>query len=399
MHACLACLARRHAVAVLAIVQRGIAACLCALLLATVPAAHAAPQDIQPRSDAQVIETLAPRATSPVAPGGQPQTPEAAALQARQWISQSRQSGDPRYLGRAQGVLATWWDKADAPPELAVLQATVQQSRHEFDAARKVLTQALQRDPGLAQGWLTLATLERVAGRYSAAQTACEKIDATQAALYRQACLLETISLQGQQDTARAAFAQAIAQSRDAATQAWLLSLLAESEERAGRDESALMHYRDSLARSPDGYTALALADALLRTNKPAAALEALQRQTPSDAVLLRRAYAHKALGDARWKALQAELAERFAALDARGDDPALHARERAQAALWLEGNAAKAWAAAQANLQLQKEPLDWWLALQSATLAKQTSALVQLRQQLAASGLKDARLAAWQKP
>lgn len=388
---------------------------LCVLGWLTVSAhALAAAKDLQPASDSQVIETLAPRSTSAAsaATTAAAKDPQAAASQAaevaRQWINQSRQSGDPRYLGRAQGVLAPWWDKADAPPELAILQATVQQSRHEFDAARNTLAAALARDPSQSQGWLTLATLERLAGRYAAASAACERIVQPpavltralqpQTALYRQACLLETRSLQGQQDQARDAWLLAIGQSKDAALQSWLLSLLAESEERAGRTDAAIGYYKDSLARAPDGYTALALADALLRTGKPAAALAVLAQQNATDAVLLRRAYAYKRLGDARWQALLADLQERFAQLNARGDNPALHAREAAQAALWLEGNPAKALQAAELNLTLQKEPLDWALALQSAAAAKQSAKLAALRQQLAATGLKDVRLLADQK-
>jgi tetratricopeptide (TPR) repeat protein len=361
--------------------------------------AMAAALDLQPKSDSQVIETLAPRtnnavsAASTVAAKDPQAVVSQAAQAARQWINQTRQSGDPRYLGRAQGVLAPWWDKADAPPELAILQATVQQSRHEFDAARITLAAALARDPSQSQGWLTLATLERLAGRYAAASAACERIAQPQAALYRQACLLETRSLQGQQSQARDAWLLAIGQSKDAALQSWLLSLLAESEERAGRTDAAIGYYKQSLARAPDGYTALALADALLRTGKPAAAIEVLAQQNATDAVLLRRAYAYKLIGDARWKSLLRDLQERFAELNARGDDPALHARESAQAALWLEGDAAKALQAAELNLTLQKEPLDWALALQSAAAAKQSAKLAALRQQLAATGLKDVRL------
>jgi hypothetical protein len=81
----------------------------------------------------------------------------------------------------------------------------------------------------------------------------------------------------------------------------------------------------------------------------------------------------------------------------ALGDDMALHAREAALAALWLDVNPAKAWPPAEANLNLQKEPLDWWLALQSADAAGKAAELQRLKTQLAASGLKDARLARWQ--
>lgn len=361
------------------------------LLVLALPGVGAVPRDWRPARDDEVLETLPPRVRAAQL------TPQGAAQAARAWITLARQSADPRYLGRAQAALGPWWNRADAPPELAVLQATIEQSRHAFDAARITLQRTLARDPAQAQGWLTLATLERVAARYGAAEAACAQVARQGAALYAAACQLETRSMQGQHDAAREGLRHLQRQATDTADQAWLLSLLAESEERAGRDEAAAAAYQASLILAADGYTALAYADLLLRVQQPSAALKVLAGQVASDAVLLRRAYAHKQLGDAPWRSMAAELRERFAALDARGDDPSLHARDRALAALWLDDNPAKAWPAAKANLKLQKEPLDWWLALHTAQASGRTHELAQVVDAFQRSGLRDARLARWQ--
>ena len=207
------------------------------------------------------------------------------------------------------------------------------------------------------------------------------------------ACQNETASLQGKHDEARRALIALQRQTTDASTQAWLGSLMAESEERAGRDGAALAAYQTSLALATDGYTALAAADLLLRTDQAGAVRKLLADQPASDAVLLRRAYAMKLQKDPQWQALSTELQARFAALDQRGDDPATHARERALAYLWLDADAAKAWASAKLNLTLQKEPLDWWLAVQSEQRAGQTAELARLRSEVDATGLRDARL------
>jgi hypothetical protein len=365
--------------------------CFALLLLVACACAQAAGRDWQPSSDCQVLETLPPRMRA--APTPSTSTPQAAALAARQAITLARQTSDTRYLGRAQASLARWWDQSDAPIELTVLQATVHQSRHEFAAARTVLTQALQREPQHAQGWLTLATLERVAGNYPAALTACAQVMRSGAALHGSACQLETAALQGQTDAARRGLFALQRQTTEASTQAWLGSLMAESEERAGRDTAALAAYQASLALAPDGYTALAAADLLLRTDRAPQALKMLADQPASDAVLLRRAYAMKRLKDPQWQTLSTELQARFAALEQRGDDPATHARERTLAYLWLDADATKALQSAKLNLTLQKEPLDWWLALQSAQRAGQTMELERLRSEVAATGLRDARL------
>jgi hypothetical protein len=364
---------------------------LALVLLSAHWAVHAAGRDIAPTSDTQVIETLQPRVRTSAA------TPQAAASAARQAINLARQTADPRHLGRAQSLLARWWDKSDAPVELAVLQATVQQSRHEFAAAKAVLQGALQRDPTHAQGWLTLATLERVAGQYPLALEACAQVERAGAAWYGAACQLETQSLQGQHALAQRGFEALRRQSKDPSQQAWLLSLQAESQERAGQDAQALAAYQASVALEPDGYTVLAMVDLLLRTatvETLTQTIKLLADQPLSDAVLLRRAYALKLMQNPQWQSVAAELRERFAALAARGDDPAGHAREQAMAYLWLEGNAAKALQSAQLNLKLQKEPLDWWLALQSAQQAGQPAELAQLQAALQATGLQDVRLA-----
>ena len=320
--------------------------------------------------------------------------PAAAAAQARQNIAVARQTGDTRYWGRAQAALLPWWDRADAPVDIAVLQATVQQGRHEFDASRKILTAALARAPMHAQGWLNLAALERLSARYAESLKACDAVARAGQALYAQACRLETQSLQGQHQPAAQGLQTLIAQTADAAQQSWLYSLLAESQERAGQPNAAADAFQRSLKLEPDLYTTIAYSDLLLRTGKTSQALTALAALPETDAVVLRRAAAWKRLGDARWRAARAQLKEYSAELVRRGDDPALHGRELALAALWLDGDAPAALALARKNLLLQREPVDWWVALQSAQLAKDAVAIAEIRAALAAAGLQDTRLA-----
>jgi hypothetical protein len=366
-------------------------------LVAVQLAAVAAPL-LQPSSDDQVIEVL-PAVTRgrppPISTLPKPVNPAAAQLQARQDIGVARQTGDTRYWGRAQAVLAPWWDRPDAPADIAVLQATVQQGRHEFAAARQVLAAALARTPGHAQGWLDMAALERLSGHYPEALAACDAVARAGQALYASACRLETQSLQGHHETAVQGLQALIAQTSDNSQRSWLLSVLAESQERWGRDGAAAKSYTASLALDPDLYTAIAYSDLLLRTGKPAQALQALAALPETDAVVLRRSAAWRRLGDSRWTGARAALQEREAELKRHGDDPALHARELALAALWLDDNAVNALAMARRNLLLQREPIDWWVALLSARQAGDGAALAELDAAIAATGLQDARLIA----
>nr|WP_186329590.1 hypothetical protein [Variovorax boronicumulans] len=355
--------------------------------------AHAA-TPLQPSSDQEVVERLPAVTRVRPAQGSTATDPVQAERLARAAIATARETGDARYWGRAQAALAPWWNRPDAPAALAVLQATVQQGRHVFADAREVLQAVLARDPGQAQGWLDLASLERLEGRYPQALHACEAVARAGAAFYAQACQLETLSLQGRHDDARTGLQRLLNQATEPAQRSWLASLLAEQEERAGRDTAALAAYRLSLQSSPDLYTRIALADLLLRTGQPAEVLDVLRAQPDTDAVLLRQALALRQRGDPAWMALRDSLRTRADELARRGDAADLHARELALAALWLHDEPAAALALARRNLALQREPIDWWLALQSAQRAGDDAALRGLRQELQASGLVDRRLA-----
>jgi hypothetical protein len=370
-------------------------------LLAGVQAGALAATAVQPVRDDEVLEVLQTvtrnRPVQTALPAGAKATsadPAAAALQARQDISVARQTGDTRYWGRAQAALAPWWGRADAPVELAVLQATVQGGRHEFSASRAVLTAALARTPGFAQGWLNLAALERLSARYPESLAACEAVARAGQALYAQACRLETKSLQGEHTVAAQGLKELLSQAGDAGQRSWLLSLLAESDERAGQDAAAADAYVRSLTAEHDLYTAIAFSDLLLRTGKTAQAQKVLAPLPATDAVVLRRAAAWKRLGDARWSDERQVLKTRVEELQRRGDDASLHGRELALAALWLDEDAAQALPLARSNLRLQREPLDWWVALQSARLAKDGAALAEIESAIRAAGLRDARLA-----
>lgn len=357
---------------------------------------------ILPASDSEVVEVLQSTTRvrpSPLAVAGATTraTPDvAAALQvAHRAVQDARQSGDNRYWGRAQAALAPWWDVPTAPVAVAVLQATVQQGRHEFAAANKVLLAALVREPGNAQAWLTLASLDRLAARYEASLRACAAVARAGHPLYAQACALETRSLQGAHAQATSGLRALLTHAVDAGQRSWLLSLLAEAQERAGHDSGADRAYQDSLALGTDLYTALAHSDLQLRTGRYQRALQTLQALPDTDAVLLRRARALQKLANADWTQIRDTLREREQALLRRGDNPQLHNRERALAALWLDHDAPRALLLARDNLTLQREPLDWWIALQSAQQAGSPAALQALRDEIQATGLHDARLIA----
>jgi hypothetical protein len=108
--------------------------------------------------------------------------------------------------------------------------------------------------------------------------------------------------------------------------------------------------------------------------------------------VLLRQATALRRLHNPDWQTLRATLREWNAELARRGDDLSLHSREQALVALWLDDDAPAALQIARRNLDLQREPIDWWVALQSARQAKDTAAVQQLQKDMQQVGIQDAR-------
>ena len=370
-----------------------------ALLGSLTSLAWGAATAVPPGPDTQVVEVLpqittrrpAPRTTVLATAKDTLPEPAQASQLAREAIDTARRTGDARYWGRAQTALGGWWEHPQAPPELMVLQATVQQGQHAFGAAQVRLRQALQAAPDNPQAWLTLATLLRLEGHYPEALMACEGVVGAGAALYGRGCLTEVKSLQGADvDDAWSAL---VAQANQPDAQAWLLSLWGEHLERQGQPNEALKRYQQSLALQPDLYTALAQADLLLRQRRAGEALSALQASPDTDAVLLRRAHAQRLLNQPAWQNLLSDIQARQQALERRREDLRPHAREVALAALWLQDDPALAQRWAERNLTLQQEPIDYWVALESARRAGDRPAFARWRAQIEKIGLTDARL------
>ena len=123
---------------------------------------------------------------------------------------------------------------------------------------------------------------------------------------------------------------------------------------------------------------------------------EALLLPLPAtDAVLLRRwIIARRQQRDAT--ALQAQLADRFAAAQARNE--LLHAREAALFAL-EQGDSAAALNLARQNWVDQREPADLRILASAARAANDSVALAEVQDCLARTGLRDARVERALKP
>lgn len=376
------------------------------ILIAACSAGDAVAAPIVPRSDAEVVETL-PSAAGERAEerrlrrelAARPDDPQLASAVARRYLEQARAQGDPRYAGLAVAALQRWTDPASAPDEVLLLQATLDQYVHAFDAAAAKLERLLQRQPRQPQAWLTLATVRRVQGRYAQSDAACRQLAGLGAGLHATACLAENESLRGRDDVARASLQRLIATPHlDDATRGWLLTTLAELEERAGAADAADAAgaaWRAALKAGRGPYMVLGYADYLIHQERFADALALLAAEPRTDGVVLRRAIAGARSGAAQRGADAAEMRERIALANQRPEAQSFHGREQAMFALWVEREPQRAFALARENVRHQREPLDLLVLAQCARATGDPAALRELEQLRRELGLADRRIGA----
>lgn len=362
------------------------AAALVAASLMLAGLASAAP--ITPTHDDEVIERLPAVSVRDAASSD----PAVALREARALLDAGRKEGDPRLAGRALARLARWDRDPQAPATVVLLLASAEQYLHQFERATQRLQALVRREPRQAQAWLMLATMHRVQGRYAESDTACGALQRLGVQPYAQACVLENLALRGQHSLARGQLMSLLAMVPDAATRAWLLTTLAELEQRAGRVQPSDQAWRQALQTAPDSYTAIGYADFLLDNQRPRDAWRVLQHEVRTDAVLLRLATAAQRAALPEAPALQAELRDRFALADQRSESSG-HERERAMMALEIERDPALALRAARRNVERQREPLDILLLARCAIAAGDNAARDEARQLARTMGLHDVRL------
>jgi len=338
-----------------------------------------------PPSDDQVVERLALRASDPVARQlstlrsawrNDPTDVAAATQLARAYLDQAAADGDPRYVGYAQATLQHWWREPDPPPPVRVMRAIVLQYDHRFDAALADLDAAVRVVPDDAQAWAWITAIHLVRADLDRARQACQRLTGITPPLVGTACHAQLDSLTGRATPAATALRSALHADPDAdpALRLWVLTRLAETEERRGDTAAAERAYRDALALGrPDVYLLAAYADLLLDNGRAAEVLPLLRPHARADVLLLRLTIAAKTTRDAGRDTLARELAARFDAARARGDTS--HRKEESRFALVVLGQPDRALTLARANYEQQREVADARILLEAALAARQRAA------------------------
>ena len=353
-----------------------------------------------PERDSEVLERLPIRPGDPVARelrelrrqvAENPQDAPTAVRLARRYFRLAMSEGDPRFIGYGEAALRTWWPLADPPQGVLVARALLRQYKHEFDPALNDLARAGEADPRDDEVWLWRSALHLVQADYAAAAADCAKLRPWAAEVDIVGCDTSVAGMTGHAGAAYGALAAAFQRARDVGPlgRIWFQTRLAEFSLRMGSAAAAEAHFREALALGVnDQYLLADYADFLLDRDRPAEVVPLLANWVRSDILLLRLAFAERALklpaADAHIEALGA----RFAAAAMRGER--LHLAEESRYTLGLVGKPAQALALAVDNWKAQREPRDARAVLEAAVAARDPQAAAAVLQWLQSSGHED---------
>jgi tetratricopeptide (TPR) repeat protein len=374
----------------------GLAAALTAAAFVAPNKAAAAVRPYIPAHGSDVVATVPRRdpreAAERAALAQAPDRVELAVALARADISRARALSDPRYLGRAQATLSRWWTMTSPPADVLLLRATIEQSLHEFSAARADLDHLIAIRPADAQAQLTRAVVATVTADYPAARQSCDAVAALAPPIVAAACIAPLDALAGHAADAYDRLATAIDNAHDDPMALWATTTLAELAIQRGDEVRARMLLERVLAVDPsDAYTRAALADVLLQLHEPTAASALCKGYEQIDNLLVRRAIAEHAAHGPDAGALAQMMHDRIAAAAERGDR--VHMREEAMFVLAVDSDATRALALAKANWDVQKELADARILAEAATAAGDRAAAAPVLDWASANGVIDARL------
>jgi tetratricopeptide (TPR) repeat protein len=308
------------------------------------------------------------------------------------YIQQSRLSGDLRFLGYAEAVLAPWMKQSPPIPDVLVLQATLQQSRHEFSASLATLDRTLGARPADPQALLIRATVLRVLGRYAEAGAACGQFSRLVEPRLAALCIQGLRGMSGHLESAYASLSRLSTQGWLNSEKSWLYSELGEMAVRLGRNDEAERWFQQDLRLAPtDFYARAAYADLMLRQGRPRDALSLLQDLESHEPLLLRIAIAQRQLHDPALEQSSARLRAAFATELQRGE--AVHRREQARFLLEVEDRPDSSLAAALENWSVQREPDDVLVLVQAASAAGKPGAAAPAIGFVHAQGQSDTRI------
>jgi tetratricopeptide (TPR) repeat protein len=392
---------RRRKLTVLALGAVGLGCALTAAAFVAPNRGIAVAKAFVPSDPAYVVATVPARDAAEVAArqalAAAPERVELAVVLARGDIERYRALSDPRYLGRAQAILAPWWKLREPPADVLLLRATIEQSVHQFGAARADLDRLVAARPADVQAQLTRAVVATITADYAAARDSCRAVAQLANPLVAAACEAPLDAVAGKADAAQARLAKLLLATRDPepAVRGWVLTELAELAYMRGDTDAAAANLQTALALDAgDAYARNLLADVWMTSGKTRDASKLLEGRDQIDSHLVRRAIAEHQLHGPDAERLVTAMRERIAAAAERGDR--VHLREEARFALEVELDAPRAVTLARDNWKVQKELADARLLAQTAAAARDPEAAAPVLAWAKSTGVRDAELDRW---
>ena len=333
-----------------------------------------------------VLESAAPRVA-----GNAAKDASAAADIAERYLALARSAREPRYFGRAEAMLKPWIESGAASSRLQLLQADIQQNRHDFEGALRILDRVIAADAAEPRAHLMRATLLLVRGDPATARRDCTALIGLGQTGAGAVCLAQSVAGMGQLQRGIAMIELVLDRGEvaDSPTRAWALSALADLNARNGDLARAERHFHEALEASPqDESIRSALIDVSLARGKTAEALTLSQLPRASVGLLVRRLLAQTAAGDMKKSETSARLQE-LLQLEAERSER-VHLREETLLALGLAKPAREVLDLAKANFAVQREAIDARLLARAASNAGDTEALGELRKWRSATGFTD---------
>ncbi len=290
----------------------------------------------------------------------------------RAYLDYGRDTGDARYLGRAQAVIAPWVAKHPPSDDALLVLATILQSRHQFAESRRILQALLQRDEDNTQAWLTLASVALVQGDMDEAHRDCVHLLGNSDGLITAGCIGSWNAVNGNAQSSLHVIDALLQQEPNGspALQSWAHGLLADAAKVLGQADRAGAEFKKALLLAPgDNFMLADYGDFLLDHGRAQEALELMRGYEQSDTSFLRKVLAESALKLPSANADVQQMASRFRDLEQRGDKR-LYGREEARFVLELQHDPTRALQLAQDNWVIQRAPEDIRIYLEAALAA-----------------------------
>ncbi len=175
------------------------------------------------------------------------------------YVEQARRTGDPSYYPKAEQALDRSLTERDSDNDVALAgQAALAAARHDFTGALRLAERALGVNPYQATALSIRVDALTELGRYREQLRALRTADRRQPGIPVLARYSYAEELRGAQDDASDLLRRAVTSASAPADQAFLLTLLADLDRRAGRLHAAGTHLDTALRALPDYVPALA---------------------------------------------------------------------------------------------------------------------------------------------